>query len=301
MAPVLWMTSSLSAALSILLWGSAHAQQMSDPPKPRTSRPATSAPPVKYGERPNGNPFNPERCKTGKKGYVYWAARDQVFKFRYDPTKPVYPRTGNPNVVGMEDIPPAPVPSEPEGCYGNPLRGGGVPYMRHHGAELFHDLTGREINTAAGGGGLHAHFAIRERRLLLADDNELNKKMFLSGNNCRPRKSGIVECEISKGTKEDDYHTQALKIESKLIFKDANEARDIYVIVYADTVSHLSLEKHGKAIRSSFDLYKSVRLHDSFRIFPNEIDLLIPYYRGMIRYVMDAHVLGYQWQLPKTK
>lgn len=295
------MTSSLSAALSILLWSSAPAQQMSDPPKPRTSRSATSAPPVKYGERPNGNPFNPERCKTGKKGYVYWAARDQVFKFRYDPTKPVYPRTGNPDVVGMDDIPPAPVPSEPEGCYGNPLRGGGVPYMRHHGAELFRKLAGREIDTTTGRAWSHGYFALAER-LVHDDQNEFNKKMFLGGDNCRSHRSGIVECEISKGTKENNYQTnQALKIEARLVFRDTKETRDIYVIVYNDIASYLSLEKNGKAIRSSFDLYNSVRLLDNLRIFPNEIDLLIPYYRGMIRYVMDAHVPGYQWQLPKTK
>ena len=112
---------------------------------PAAARPSGQLSPLAGApkEAPQPKPFDPTLCKGGENGYVYWAARDQVFKFRFDPALPLYPRLGRivmrGEVVaaGMTEIPPAPDPSAPEGCFGNPLRGRSVPYMREFSDKLF--------------------------------------------------------------------------------------------------------------------------------------------------------------------
>ena len=73
--------------------------------------------------------------KHGDKKYVYWAAGEQVFRFRFDPAIPLRPLSVYREVAGMhlkaaEEIPPPSDPKELEGCYLNPFRAGNVPYMR---------------------------------------------------------------------------------------------------------------------------------------------------------------------------
>jgi len=290
------------ALLLVNVFGVSHvveAQKMTDVSKHDVASAPTAAIPGQFHEVPFGEPVNPDRCKSGKKGYIYWAAREHVFAFRFDPTKPVYPRSGNPNVVTDVFIPPAPDPTEPEGCYGNPLRGSDMPYMWDHSAQLFEKMAGRRIQTD----GMHSFVAIRDQLQLRDDGNELNRKMFFKGKDCQLRKSGMMECQISVGQPE-EYNTQVFKIESKLLFNDLKEGHDIYALIHADTASHVFWKnskapsgelQNGKALESTINLYSAVRLRDSFRLFPHEVDLLIPYYRSMIRYIADAHVSNYSW------
>ena len=260
-----------------------------------------------YGETGNGPPVDPARCKTGDKRFVYWAARDQVFRFRFDPSLPLYPRTGRDGeggqaVMGYADIPPAAVPGEPEGCEGNPLRGGAVPYMRGHGAALFRRLAGREINLATDARPWgHGYFAL-PRRLDGQDDNRRYAEWFRGKRACWTHASGIVEC--MDGTKPDpaDFRSaHVLKIEGRLVAEPATPAPEaLYVLLGRDAQTDLSRDKNGFAVQGGFDLYGSVRLLDTIRLFPAEIDLLVPYYRGLIQYLHQAHVPGYRWAVRKT-
>ena len=68
---------------------------------------------------------DPTKCKSGDSKDIYWAAGDKVFRFKFDPNEPLHPlpdknEWGNVQVSGGEDVPAAPMPSEPLGCYGNP-------------------------------------------------------------------------------------------------------------------------------------------------------------------------------------
>src|SRR6185436_11956811 len=113
-------------------------------------------------------------------------------------------------VMGYADIPPAPAPNEPEGCYGNPLRGGEVPYIDRHGAELFHKLANRKIDSVYGW--KYRYFALSER-LLNSSDNELYKKLYERKDNCWQRLSGIFECMQGKDADRNDYRiNRILKI-----------------------------------------------------------------------------------------
>ena len=245
---------------------------------------------------PKPPPFDPATCKEGDKKYVYWAARDQVFRFKYDPKEPLYPLPES-QAVGTtldakKEVPPAPVPSEPEGCYGNPLRAFSVPYMKTFDAALFRKLMGRDLGSVEGG-----YFAGSHGRYRKSAD-----RLFLESTNCWFRDSGIEECLLNNavGKQKEDYTvTHAFKIGKQLLPKH-NEVTDIYFSVWNDAAADVDHGMNGKAVVSSFDLYGGVRFENSIRIFPNEVDLLVSYYSGLIRYVLDGHVSDYRWTRNET-
>ncbi len=252
-----------------------------------------------HQEVPFGEPVNPDRCKNGKgrKGYIYWAAGDQTFAFRFNAAIPLYPRIGNPLMMPDEFIPPAPEPSEPEGCYGNPLRGSGVPYMWDYSVTTFEKLMGRTLLVADSR--THVQLAIQDRQHLRDDPNEFNRKQFLKGKSCRTRAPGITECSIDTGRPK-QYSTQLLRIQSDLLFDGQKDGRDIYVMIQSDNGYALYLEKVGKELQSTIDLYGAVRIRDNFRIRQDEFDRLVPYYRAMINYIVDARVTDYSWNSKNT-
>jgi hypothetical protein len=111
------------------------------PPKAEEERKSTELP----------EPFNPAKCKHGDKKYVYWAAGDQVFRFKFDPAVPLR-STAEFGLTGVRlnakrEVPPAPDPTETEGCYLNPMRADGVPYMDKFDAQLFQAIVGRKLQT----------------------------------------------------------------------------------------------------------------------------------------------------------
>ena len=51
-------------------------------------------------------------------------------------------------------------------------------------------------------------------------------------------------------------------------------------------------------------IYGGVRLGIGFRLFPEEIDFMVPYFSGLINYLVQAHLPSYNWmpinaKLPK--
>lgn len=289
--PMSWLVLGILLCARLLV----SISQADVPPVNQPAPPPLLMPdPEQSSERAYGEPFDPSLCKSGREGYVYWAARDQVFAFPLDPNKKVYARSRNPNRYQHEDIPPPPDPNQPEGCYANPLRGGSVPYMEAYSAILFHKIIGRRIQIVFGGPDSHTQFAIPDERHFRDDPNRLSERLFREAKDCQRRESGMIECQITTG-RGVEYNTQVFKVESRLLFPDSQQRRDLYVVAEADIPSDLSLKTYGKALESSIDLYNSVRLQDSFRVFPGEVDRLIPYYAGMIRFITAAHVNHYDW------
>jgi hypothetical protein len=247
-------------------------------------------------------PVNPAKCKTGDKAYVYWAAKDQVFRFKYDPALPIHPYPESLLTRGMhfdarQEIPPAPDPSEPLGCYGNPLRALQIPYMAAFDAELFQKLAGRKLDRLTAGP--RGFYALPTNFYANGDDG----KLFRGSKDCWQRSSGVHECLLANpmGKDRTDYSiSHAFRIDKNLLPKHP-QVSDIYFVVWNDAASGVRSGQNGKVVDSRIYLFGNVFLESSFRIFPQEIDLLIPYYSGLIRYVLDAHVPDYKWTATKTK
>jgi len=91
-----------------------------------------------------------------------------------------------------------------------------------------------------------------------------------------------------------------LQIDGAVLSRNS-KVDDVFLAIENDVASGVSPEKNGQALVSGFDLYGSVRLLDNFRVFPQEIDSVIPYLRGLISYMTTAHVAGYQWSSVKSK
>jgi hypothetical protein len=176
--------------------------------------------------------FNPTRCKTGNKSYVYWAAGSQVFQFKYNPTEPIYPIAESDSVGitldAKREVPPAPNPKEPEGCYGNPLRAGGMPYISTYAGELFHKVTGRKIDI--GTAGVRGYGAIPSG-LRNTGLNRLAKLWFSESKICWKRTSGMDECIPVNSVDKDDYkRSHFFKIEKRMLSKHS-QVEDVYFVM----------------------------------------------------------------------
>ena len=240
-------------------------------------------------------PFNPASCKAGNKKYVYWAAKDQVFRFKFDPKEPLYPRGWWVNDARLssnrqKEVPPAPMPSEPEGCYGNPLRAGIVPYMQAMAEDELFKLFGRQPKIERSHSGFSAQGKTNESTRLF----ESSHKNQLIGKDCWLRSPGVWECLVSKGTDRSDYSiNRKLKIVDVLPPEKAG-TRDLYISILYDAAAMVN-RANGVLAESEIGLFDNVMLATLVRIFPNEIDKLKPYHLRLVRYVLDAHVPGYQW------
>jgi hypothetical protein len=74
--------------------------------------------------------------------------------------------------------------------------------------------------------------------------------------------------------------------------------------VYVSVQLYPSFAPNGQtwlSAKSRIILFGNVSLESDFLLFPQEIDLLIPYYSGLIRYVLEAHVPDYKWTVTKAK
>lgn len=244
---------------------------------------------------------NPARCNAGNKSYVYWAAKDQVFRFKYDPALPIHPYPESLLTIGKhfdarQEIPLAPKPLESLGCYGNPLRALQIPYMDSFEEELFQKLSGRKFDrgvTAVGG-----FYALPTNYY----ESSLDGRSFRKSTNCWQRTSGIHECSLANATgkEQTDYLiAHPLKIGKDLLPKHP-QVSDVYVTVQL----YGSFAPNGQKwllAKSRILLFGNVSLESDFLLFPQEIDLLIAYYTSMIRYVLDAHIPDYKWSVSKAK
>jgi len=238
-------------------------------------------------------PLAPARCKSGDKRFIYWAAGDQVFRFRFDPKIPLHVSQEREQwpawVATNKEIPPARDPKEPEGCYDNPLRAGNVPYMKGFSEIHFKKVIGRKLDS---GGGMTRYYA-EERRRQAFPRNLSDKKLLERGHDCWVRNSGVQECLISKGNDRDDYSiSRAMKIDKSMLSKQ-REIDDLYLTMYQDAAA--GRHGNGYVIENEYSLFAYVRLTSSFRLFPEEIDLLVPFYRGLVGYIIDAHLPHYKW------
>lgn len=238
--------------------------------------------------------IDPAQCKRGDKRYIYWAAGDQVFRFRYDPKIPLYLFPEREKWPAWQatnkEIPPARDPKELEGCYDNPLRSGNVPYMKEFSEIHFKKVFGRKLDS--GTAGMTRYYA-EERKRQAYLRNLSDKKLLESGHDCWVRNSGVKECLISKGNDRADYSiSRAMKIDKSMLPKH-REIDDLYLTMYQDAAA--GRHGNGYVIENEYSLFDYVRLTSSFRLFPEEIDLLVPFYRGMVDYIIDAHLSQYKW------
>lgn len=242
--------------------------------------------------------FNPKSCKSGDKAYVYWAAGNHVFRFKYNPLWPLYSLSTEGDVAQIyldaaKEIPYPPNPMEPEGCYLNPLRGGLVPYMQQYDEVLSRKIIGRNIdNLTSRVGFLVGYFAIPKDARYRPSD--INIQLYKKYKKCRIRVSKIQQCVSSNDIDMDDYRVNHILKINKEIFKKIDHIDDLYLSVYADTQSAVSVD-NGLVLDGSIVVFDSVRLSSSFRILPVEIDALAKYYEELFGYISKAHIKGYKW------
>jgi hypothetical protein len=253
---------------------------------------------ARFSETGVGQPFDPSQCRHGSRRHVHWAAGSNVFRFPFDPANPVYARAPQEglkgeSVPGLREVPPAPDSTEPEGCERNPLRGGGVPYMRQHANALFRQLAGRDLEHDTADRFLNNGFFAFPERLRADDRNARNARWFAERKQCVPRAQGALECmEAGAAGPQDFRKAHVVRLPGAQVFAGTRlPPQDLFVVLQDD----LAPPGQGVALGSSFDLFGSVRLLESWRLRPQEIDLLVPYYRGLVRYLADAHVPGYRW------
>ena len=243
---------------------------------------------------------DPAKCKPGHGNYVYWAAGDQVFRFKFDPDEPLHPTPdknewGNPQVSGREDVPSAPVPSEPMGCYGNPLRAGEVPYVYSFDKRLSNNIFGRKLDLCCGRG---STFSTRSRTFGKSGVGGSLSRLYSTATKCRERKPGIRECGLGAMTGWDDYRASHIFKIDKALLSSNSEVADVLF-----SLSGLGVTVDGKKtdrdMQSQINLYGDVQLDISVQVLENEFDLIAPYLSGLINYVVQAHVPNYQWTVAK--
>jgi hypothetical protein len=296
-------TALVAALCAVPLAGFAGSPGVSNPAGQLTTSAASqsSGAPKEVGQP---KPFDPARCKGGEKGYVYWAARDQVFKFRFDPALPIYPRLGQGSTPGdavakgMTEIPPAPDPLAPEGCYGNPLRGSSVPYMEEFSDKLFLTTFGvaKERRISFGNG-----YSASLQRLVGSGIGPAARISFAKSSFCRQRASGMHECLDGKSRNLDDYSIGRMLMLGKQQLSRRTDAPDLFLFLAPTIRQSTSAAGAEMQFKSEFDLFDAVRLSDHSIIWSNQIDFFIPYFSGLIEYVNSAHVPGYSWAQVKSK
>jgi hypothetical protein len=243
-------------------------------------------------------PFNPARCEHGDKKYVYWAAGDQVFRFKFDPMVPLR-STAESELTGVRlnakrDVPAAPDPTEVEGCFGNPMRAGAVPYMDQYSAALFKSVVGRKLksNNAI----LRGFMAVpRDFDLHLPVGKVLWQRVQ---KDCWLRTPGVHECLLSKGADKTDYNINRLFKISRDRLPTYPQAEDLFFVLHNDAAA--GDLPSGKSVNMVVKIYDSVYFEPGVRLFPNEIEFMVPYFSGLINYVVQAHLPSYKWMLVKT-
>lgn len=234
--------------------------------------------------------FDPAMCRSGDKAYVYWAAGDQVFKFPFNPDQPILP-VDEQAVTGIHlrakmEIPPAPNPSEPQGCRDNPLRGLSVPYMTSFEASLYQRLFGRSFKTGSQG---HGFFAVPKGYGRGTYVTSIEHS-FKARHSCRVRSSKILHCLTRTGEDFDNYSSaHVLRIDAFEI--DGFTQNQIYFLAQYD----LAPSNIYIAIKSSFVLFGSVLLSINPTVLPREIDSMAEYHRELVGYLVKARVAAYSW------
>jgi hypothetical protein len=277
MAPVglAWAMASAPAA----------AQSTHVPEKPNQAPGDIGAPP----------PVDPARCSGGDKKFIYWAAKEQVFRIPFDPKLPSIYAIPDRDVSGQglrarEEIPPPPDPKEPEGCYGNPLRGLAMPYFAEFANRTYQELMGRPRLASAmylGGSAI-----AWETEFGPGVWPRVNDRLFQMRPYCKTRDSGIQVCLMSSNQDPNTFNPAHVYVIPRSLLPSYIGSKDIRFVVHAA----LGYSPEYVAIESNFKIFGNVLMQLSPTIKSSEIDLMIPYHVKLIRHVIDAHVPDYAWR-----
>ncbi|HSW14959.1 MAG TPA: hypothetical protein VLI06_19085 [Solimonas sp.] len=295
--------------LCLMLAAVGGAWLLPDPPPPaRTVRVDLSIPPpqvedplsempvgLRFAELGSGAPFDPATCPPGHGAFVYWAVGEQLFRFPYDPQRPLFSRAARrargETVPGFESVRAAAAPQLPEGCRGNPLRAGSAPYMQAYSRALFHRQFGRWSRSPASAGG--AQPWLRE-----SADSDMYRRWFATLGVCRSPVPGLVECMRSlQPYPWPPQYSHVIRIDGGLISSPRFRIADVHAHYQADIASTVGfgsvVGQNGLLLKSQSDLVPGVlRLRVEERIYPGELDRLAPYYRGLVEYLDRALVEG---------
>ena len=240
------------------------------------------------GRVPFAEPVDPSKCRFGDKRYVYWAANKHVFRFlfRSDPRDKIYPFGAFRFPDGTADptslvIPPPPDPTEPEGCYLNPIRGGSMPYGKHKIAQIFRYVFDRGIIRTDGINAIVATFgsdANPQRKTsseiqydkLRACQFMASRAIFCSINNYLPLFSGGY-----------------IKIDKSLL-DSSGVSRPIFV-------SYWSGREKMRYTETGFGVHDSVAVGLSFYLRSDELDGLVDFIKGIVQHIDNAYLPDYSW------
>jgi hypothetical protein len=283
----MWIRCVLSVGLA---WAAASVQALAPgdyvPLKPKQVPGDTSVP----------LPVDPARCSKGDKKYIYWAAKEQVFRLRFDPDLPVYAipdrDLSGQALLARKEIPQPPDPKEPEGCYGNPLRGLAMPYFAVFADRVYQDLFGRP----------RFRNAMYLSGSAIARETEFGPGFWPGGidrsfhkrPHCRARDSGMQMCLMNNNQDPNTFNPAHVYVIPRSMLPSYVGNKDIRFVVSLGLSR--SSDSVDIAMESYFKLFGNVLVKLTPPFKPGEIDLMIPYHIKLIQYVIDAHVPGYDWR-----
>ncbi len=270
-----------------LAWATASAQAVAPgdyvPLKPKQV-PGDASVPV---------PVDPARCSKGDKKYIYWAAKEQVFRFPFDPNLPVYAipdrDLSGQALRARQEIPPPPDPKEPEGCYGNPLRGLSMPYFSDFSARIYEEFTGRPAKSGYYYGGNANAWETEFGPGFWPGNSE---RAFKKRPHCRTRDSGLQICLVNKDQDLSTFNPAHVYGIPRSMLPSYVGNKDVRFLA----LTTLGPSSEFVAIESYFKLFGNVLIMLTPTLKPSEIDVMISYHGKLIQYVIDAHIPDYDWR-----
>ena len=165
--------------------------------------------------------------------------------------------------------------------------------MHQHANEVFRKLAGRDLDHGTADRSVHNGFFAFPERMRADDRNAFNARQFAQRTQCVDRAEGVRQCMDARSAGPQDFGiAHVLRLPGSAVFAGTRlPPQDLFIVLQADAAPHSA----GLALRSSFDLFGSVRLLESWRLQPGEIDLLVPYYRGLVRHLAEAYLPVFRW------
>jgi hypothetical protein len=264
-----------------------------------TARPSHIPIPLKPKQAPGDTsvpvPVDPARCAKGDKKYIYWAAKDQVFRFPFDPNLPVYAipdrDLSGQALRARKEIPPPRDPKEPEGCYGNPLRGLGMPYFTEFAKRVYRNLMGRPQRPSASGIYFSGRASASQTEFGTGFWPGLGVRALQDRPHCTTRASGIHMCLMNNNQDPNAFASAHVYVIPRAMLPSYAGNKDIPITVQNTLGSHKWVYAE-----SNFKLFDNVLIRLNPEILPGEIDAMVSYLANLIRYVIDGHVPDYDWR-----
>lgn len=233
-------------------------------------------------------PIDLAKCSTGDRSYVYWAANRHVFQIPFNSAEPIYPTAGKAitgiHLKARHQIPAPPRPNDPEGCYGNPLRGLSMPYVKSFEAKLYEELFGRPYNSGSDGDGIYAvplgYQSSRQRVNL----ESLNRHQI-----CRDRTVNLRECTLTEQGR-GNYSQAHIFILASPRLKQLGINEIHFSVQHALAPANLTVE-----VKSTFSLFDSVLVSLNPEIRPNELESMTIYHQKIIEFIVGSHLPSYRW------